>query len=540
MAGEMLIMRPTEAFRSAPPEVKLVAGFPRPVDNAVATARTCYSAKGIITPEEVGGDALPDEKRRKRVERRDALARDLLAAGHLTTFQHAHFQFTLDRITRQFVWTFLHSHPFYNSEQVSQRYVEVKPGTTIIPDLGGERAQRIYEEAVERQHRSYHALREALTPIAGAEYYRRFPSRAHQPERWAGEIQKKAQEVARYVLPIGTFCYLYHTVSALTLLRYHRMAEQMDAPAEQRQVVRAMVDAVLAHDAQFEVLLDEPVSLEETPEYAFFVQNPGLRGTKASGDARREFDAELEDRVSRLVSWKPDNERLLAASVREVLGLPASTLTDDRAIELVMNPASNPYLSAPLNVTSLSKLNRTMVHPSYTFRKKLSHTADSQDQRHRATPGSRPCLHAYLDDEPDYVTPALIRLDDRVLGLYRESMEQAWDSIAKLRRLEVSDETAAYLLPNAVSIRFTESADLLGLRHKMAMRLCLNAQEEIWRAAVDEAEQVRAVNPRIGAHFLPPCGPRMQAEVKPFCPEGKRYCGIPAWKIPMREITRTL
>jgi hypothetical protein len=32
----------------------------------------------------------------------------------------------------------------------------------------------------------------------------------------------------------------------------------------------------------------------------------------------------------------------------------------------------------------------------------------------------------------------------------------------------------------------------------------------------------------------------MQAEVKPFCPEGKRYCGVPAWKIPLREITRTL
>ena len=533
-------MPTTETFRSAPPEVKLVAGFPRPVDNAVATARTCYSSKGIITPEEVGGDALPDEKRRVRVERRDALARDLLAAGHHTTFQHAHFQFTLDRITRQFVWTFLHSHPFYNSEQVSQRYVEVKPGTTVIPDLGGEKAQRIYEEAVERQHHDYHALRELLTPVAAAEYYRRFPSRAHQPDRWAGEIQKKAQEVARYVLPIGTFCYLYHTVSALTLLRYHRLADQMDAPAEQRLVIRAMVDAVLAHDPQFEVLLDEPIPLEETPEYEFFLQNPGLKGEKMAARARHEFDAELDDRVSKLVSWKPDNERLLAGSVREVLGIPTAALSDDEAIDLVMDPASNIYLSESLNVTSLSKLSRVMVHPSYTFRKKLSHTADSQDQRHRATPGSRPCLNAYLGDEPDYVTPALVQVDHRVRGAYRESMERAWEAIVKLRRLEVPDEMAAYLLPNAVSIRFTESADLLGLRHKMAMRLCLNAQEEIWRAAVDEADQVRAVNPRIGAHFLPPCGPRMRADVKPFCPEGKRYCGVPAWKIPLREITRTL
>lgn len=533
-------MEPTAAFRSPPPEVKLVEGFARPVDNAVATARTCYSARGIITPEEVGGDALPEEKRRQRVERRDALARDLLAAGHHTTFQHAHFQFTLDGISRQFVWTFLHSHPFYNSEQVSQRYVEVKPGTTIIPDLGGGEPQRIYEESVERQHRDYHALRELLTPVATAEYWKRFPSRAHEPDRWAGEIQKRAQEVARYVLPIGTFCYLYHTVSALTLLRYHRLADQVDVPAEQRLVVRKMVEAVLAYDPQFEVLLDEPIPLEETLEYGFFVQNPGLRGGAMAAPMRREFDEGLGGLVSRLVSWKPDNERLLAASVREVLGVPEAALPDDEAIDLVMNPSSNRYLSEALNVTSLSKLNRAMVHPSYTFRKKLSHTADSQDQRHRATPGSRPCLNAYLTDEPDYVTPALVALDERVERAYRESMDRAWDSIGSLRKLGAPEEMASYLLPNAVSIRFTESADLLGLRHKMALRLCLNAQEEIWRAARDEAEQVRAVNPRIGAHFLPPCGPRLHAGVKPYCPEGKRYCGVPAWKIPLRELARTL
>ena len=533
-------MTPTAPFRSDPPEIVLVQAFARPLDNAVATARTCYSSKGIITTEEVGGDALPEEKRQVRRERRDALAKDLYAAGHHTTFQHAHFQFTLDRVSRQFVWSFLHSHPFYNSEQVSQRYVEVKPGTTIIPELSDAKAQRIYEEAVVRQHRDYHELRELLTPVAAAEFHKRFPARAHQPERWAGEIQKKAQEVARYALPIGTYCYLYHTVSALTLLRYHRLADQLDVPAEQRLVVGRMVEAVLAHDPQFEVLLEEPIPLTETIEHQFFEQNPGLKSQGMSDEARREFDASLDGLVSKLVSWKPENETLLAASVREVLGLPSNALSDDDAISLVMDPASNTYLSGSLNVTTLSKLNRAMIHPSYTFRKKLSHTADSQDQRHRATPGSRPCLHAYLGAEPDYVVPALVPLDERVERRYRESMERAWDAIGELRRLGVSDEMACYLLPNAVSIRFTESADLLGLRHKLAMRLCLNAQEEIWRAARDESEQVRAVNPRIGAYFLPPCGPRLRAGIKPFCPEGKRFCGVPAWKIPMSEIARTL
>jgi thymidylate synthase ThyX/TM2 domain-containing membrane protein YozV len=362
--------------------------------------------------------------------------------------------------------------------------------------------------------------------VAEAEFYKRFPARAKDPERWAGEIQKKAQEVARYALPVGTYCYLYHTVSALTLLRYHRLADTYDAPAEQRQVVAAMVDAVLAHDPEFAVLLEDPIPLEETLEYEFFQRNPARDGAAMGAEARREFDASLGGLVSRLVGRKPENESLLAAAVREVLGLPSSALTDDDAIALVMDPASNTALSGSLNVTTLSKLSRAMVHPSYTFRKRLSHTADSQDQRHRATPGSRPCLPAYLTPEPDYVTPALVPLDERVARRYQESMNRAWEAIGRLRALGVSDEFAAYLLPNAVSIRFTESADLLSLRHKCAMRLCLNAQEEIWRAARDESEQVRAADPRIGAYFLPPCGPRMRAGVKPFCPEGKRYCGV--------------
>ena len=72
------------------------------------------------------------------------------------------------------------------------------------------------------------------------------------------------------------------------------------------------------------------------------------------------------------------------------------------------------------------------------------------------------------------------------------------------------------------------------------MRLCYNAQEEIWRASVDEALQVREVHPRIGAHLLPPCTQRLHAGSRPVCPEGGRYCGVPVWKLDVREYERLL
>jgi len=105
-------------FSSPPPKVRLVNAFERPFENVVATARTCYSSKGIVTEDQASA----------RPERRDALAKSIYAAGHHTTFQHAHFQFAIENVSRQFLWSFLHSHPFYNSEQVSQRYVEVRSG----------------------------------------------------------------------------------------------------------------------------------------------------------------------------------------------------------------------------------------------------------------------------------------------------------------------------------------------------------------------------------------------------------------------------
>ena len=61
---------------------------------------------------------------------RDRIAQETYFAGHHTTLQHATFQFAIENVSRQALWSFLHSHPFYNSEQVSQRYVPPRRGST--------------------------------------------------------------------------------------------------------------------------------------------------------------------------------------------------------------------------------------------------------------------------------------------------------------------------------------------------------------------------------------------------------------------------
>lgn len=521
-------------FRSALPRVTLINTFQRPYENAVATARTCYSAGGIVTAEQVS--LKPDL--------RDRIAASIYEAGHHTTLQHSHVQFGLENVSRHFIWSFLHSHPYYNSEQVSQRYVRVAADQVAIPPLAG-KGLRIYESAVAAQMADYNELIELLTPVVEKAYYQLFPARRPKggqthpmARRW---IPKRAQEVARYVLPVATFAYLYHTVSLLTLLRYWRLCQIYDTPTESRIVVEQMVQALLALDPLLEKIIEDPVPLEETVEYRYWQRAGGRQGTAAYQAAfREEFDAELAGCISRLVSYKPDNEALLAQAAREALGLPRTALSDAEAIGLVLDPRQNSYLGESLNVNTLAKLTRTLHHPTYTFRKKLSHTADSQDQRHRTTPGSRPMLTAYLADEPDYIIPELVKRDKAALTRYRESMERTWEAIGQLRAAGVPDEYAAYLLPNSVAIRFTESADLMALHHKLRMRLCYNAQEEIFQASKEEALQILAVNPQIGQYLGAPCTLRFAAGARPFCPEGDRYCGVPVWKLPVDQFERLL
>ncbi len=519
-----------QKFLSAAPRVHLEKAFHTPFKNVVATARTCYSGKGIVADDTVQLEMFPES-------RDTQIVRSIYEAGHHTTFQHAQFQFTLDNVSRHFIWSFLHQHPFYNSEQVSQRYVRVKPGMVATPPMEGE-ALALYERTVEYQHASYKELIELLEAPATDAYYRRFPYRRKYPEKYIKDIRKRSQEIARYVLPVATFAYMYHTVSGLTLLRYWRLSEMFDTSLEQRLVIGEMVREMLRHDPNYRIVLEDPIPIEETPEYRAFAEYHA--GGTPSGAFARRFDAGLDGYTSKLVDYKANAEQVMAESVREMLGLLPEQLSDADAIALVLNPAHNRVLGENLTLTTHAKLSRAMHHPHYTFRRKLSHTADSQDQRHRMTPASRPILAAQLSDDPDFITPDLVRHSDAALAKYNEVMERSWDAIVRLKAYGVSTEFAHYLLPNAVSIRYTESSDLLNLHHKLRMRLCYNAQEEIWRASVDEAKQIRAVHPRIGAWLLPPCGVRNLAGTRPTCPEGERFCGEKVWKIDLEQYERII
>src|SRR2546427_7109444 len=507
---------PGELIETAPPRVTLRNAFAHPFDSAIAAARTCYAPR-LIGPEEI------TDKQRLNI------GAATFYSGHHIVYQHAHFEFGLENVSRQFVWSFLHAHPFYNSEQQSQRYVRLDRAQAYVPPTSlffDASCKELYEAAIARAWNYYRELSSLL--IADARTILNdiwhigpmsHPKRLQKIERSA---EKRATEIARYVFRVAAFTPIVHTVSGIVLHRLWRMSAASDTPSEARAVIGAMVARVKEIDVQFfDRFGTEP--LEELPEWKNAQTNVN------AGEAfAREFDAKLNGKTSILVDYSPNAVRVMAEAYRAVAGLTASQCSDAEAIDRLLNPARNLYRLETLNVGVHAPIMRVLQHANYTFAKKISHTADSQDQRHRMVPGSRPLLTLADTREPDFVTPQLLKENPRAREIYDCAMRDAWTAKNELLDRGVSPEIALYLVPNAKSIRLYESGSLLHLIHKWTMRTCFNAQEEIYQASMDEIAQLREVQPELACYIGPPCHIRAGITT-PICTEGSHFCGIKVW-----------
>ncbi len=561
-------MQEMAALEAVEPQVRLVAYTARPFELAVATARTCY-AKDVVFVGRLGPkaertrttllDAMPghedalavigdldtsNEERIRIVEelapgvepdvaealhafadlarqRGDANARiahSIYEAGHHTPFQHPTFVFALDGVSRNVVESFFHNHTFYNSEQQSQRYVEMQVPRVHVPAGLSDDARQVYEAACMKAWDAYHDLRGRLVDANHRTMAAIGRIKGQDDQEIRKEAEKKAQEMARYVIPVAAATKLYHTVSGIVLLRYARMTSASSTPLEAKAVVDAMLDAVAEVDPAF------------------------LHGTRS---APHEPAAMPEGRLGGqpgpshpagtpvLLRATEDAEALVVDAVREVTG--GAALSDEELLDQVLDPGVNAVWNDTLNTWDHSPVLRSLRHVHYTFRKGLSLTAYAQDQRHRMTPGTRPQLTTLVGDRSHY-TPDIIQADPDALAVYDSALDALYDAIDAIRA-EAPPEACTYLLPNAHVITYTQSGDLLSFIHKWRLRLCFNAQKEIFEASLAELRAVQEEHPRLTRAIGPPCSfvaarvpSDQQDSVEACCPEGPRWCGVKVWK----------
>ena len=321
-----------DSVETAPPRITLRNTFSHPFDSAIAAARTCYSSRLISS------DEITDKQRLN-------IGAATFYSGHHTVYQHAHFEFGVENVSRQFVWSFLHAHPFYNSEQQSQRYVRLDRAQAYIPPVSlffDEGSRAIYETSIARSWAYYRELSALLVPdarnILNDIWHIGPMSHPKRIQKIEQSAVKRSIEIARYVLPLAAFTTMVHTISGIVLHRLWRMCSASDTPSEARAVIGEMVALARQVDPQF---FDRfgTAPLEELPEWKDFT--PTKSNTSAETFVR-EFDARLNGRTSRLVDYSANAPRVMAEAYRAVVGLPESGCSDDRGHRPPAQPRSQP------------------------------------------------------------------------------------------------------------------------------------------------------------------------------------------------------
>ena len=240
------------------------------------------------------------------------------------------------------------------------------------------------------------------------------PQRVEKVDRQA---EKRAIEVARYVLPVAAATTMVHTLSGIVLHRLWRMQCGVGHARPRRARSLAKWSNVCAKSTRnFSIALT-------TGRWKSF------RNGRRRTSVRRGAGARIRRTAWRTTSsWWIIRRRAARAgeAYRAVVGVTEAECPDAEALDRMLNPARNPYRLETLNVGVHAPLMRPLQHANFTFAKKISHTADSQDQRHRMVPGSRPLLVLTDTRAPDFITPMLIRGNARATEVYERAMADAW------------------------------------------------------------------------------------------------------------------
>jgi len=440
----------------------------KPTNIAVSAARTCYFAGGLVEPQKSEGWSA-----------KDVLLSSIFEAGHHTTLQHAHFTILIDGMSRHLIWRLLHSHPYYNSEQISQRYAKMKAENFVYPKGGnGEAWHGYYERVFGHYEKLVEELKTKFEEIL--------------PKFKKKDAIKKAQEFARYVLPQGMGAYLYHTVNLTVALRYIALAKVMPEVQDEAMEFAALLE---------EELLRIDASLRPLIEYA--------KNAKA---VFSDFD---------------------------MSGLKKERNVDEKTVVKIfdiVNPLNydiNENYSGVLRLSMLST--DAAALGGFSSYMKLSFSADAQNQRHRRSVAVRPTL--FKNYKKEYYIPPIIAKDEKLKAIYEEAMEDAY-SFFDSQSAAIGFGEAVYALPNSHLIEIVERNDMASFNHKAQMRLCFNAQEEIYDIVYEQAKELRRQNVAGAEKLLPPCALRSEAGINPICPEGSRFCGVKVWKQSFEELKR--
>jgi flavin-dependent thymidylate synthase len=395
--------------------------------------------------------------------------------GHASVAEHAVFNLDVSGISRLCVEALEH-HRLASYTEKSQRYIRLEEACVLPEEIRSSPMAGEYVELSQQLFGAYQALAGRLLEQARRECG---PS---APER---ELRSRANEDARYLLPLCAEAQLGMTVNARTLERMIARLASAERD-EERRLARAL------HEAVRDIA---PSVIRYTEPTPYLRQTPGaLRAQAARWPIGAETGGAEAAEAVRLVAHTLDPDRAVA----EALLFESSTGSAEdirRAVgALSEQDLRGLYREVFCRMQPWDMLPRAFERVTFTFELVLSAAAFGQLKRHRmATILAQPYQAGLGWTVPESVRRA---------GAEAEFAGWMEKSAALSRRIaERSPQAAAYILTNAHRRRARLGINGRALGHFFRLRCAPEAQWDIRELAGAMLERVRAVFPLGGAFY---------------------------------------
>ena len=168
--------------------------------------------------------------------------------------------------------------------------------------------------------------------------------------------------------------------------------------------------------------------------------------------------------------------------------------------------ASTCYDSKPKELEPARKMIKAIIksghescieHASATFvLDGISRVVTHELVRHRIGFSYSQRSQRYVNEhEPSYVIPPEIADSHEAIEVFKEAMDKAWITYAKLQSLGMKNEIARYVLPNACTTKITVTANFRAWRNFLKLRCSKRAQPEIRELAYKLLDELCKIAP---------------------------------------------
>ena len=170
-------------------------------------------------------------------------------------------------------------------------------------------------------------------------------------------------------------------------------------------------------------------------------------------------------------------------------------------------------------------------HMNFTFKiEGVSRALTHQLVRHRIASYSQRSQRYCSEDGTKMVVPPSIKSNPAAIDVYNKIMDRIKEAYQDLQALEIPNEDARFVLPNACETTIYMTMNLRTLAHFMNERLCTRAQWEIRKMAQEMKKAIK--ENQFEMHLddldmeliMSVCVPKREAGKIKFCPEHKS-CG---------------